>query len=48
MDTAVGFSLIVHVAENVYITGSVDALSDWSTSSALIMGTADYPTWSSE
>ncbi|KAI0736308.1 glucoamylase [Fomitopsis betulina] len=32
--------------ENLYITGSVDALSDWSTSSALIMSAADYPTWS--
>ncbi|EPS97511.1 hypothetical protein FOMPIDRAFT_154119 [Fomitopsis schrenkii] len=32
--------------ENLYITGSVDALSDWSTSSALIMSSADYPTWS--
>ncbi|KAH9936549.1 glucoamylase [Fomitopsis serialis] len=32
--------------ENLYITGSVDALENWSTRDALIMSAADYPTWS--
>ncbi|KAI0926850.1 hypothetical protein AcV5_007534 [Taiwanofungus camphoratus] len=32
--------------ENLYITGSVAALENWSTDNALIMSSADYPTWS--
>ncbi|CCL98856.1 uncharacterized protein FIBRA_00862 [Fibroporia radiculosa] len=32
--------------ENVYITGSVNALENWSATNALIMSAADYPTWS--
>ncbi|KZT67263.1 carbohydrate-binding module family 20 protein [Daedalea quercina L-15889] len=32
--------------ENLYITGSVDALENWSVDNALIMSAADYPTWS--
>ncbi|KAG9036798.1 hypothetical protein FRB95_007896 [Tulasnella sp. JGI-2019a] len=33
--------------ENIYLTGSVDALSDWSPSagSALLMSSASYPYW---
>ncbi|KAH9939214.1 glycoside hydrolase family 15 protein [Amylocystis lapponica] len=31
--------------ENVYITGSVGALNTWSTDNALILNTANYPTW---
>ena len=33
--------------ENLYITGSVDALENWSVDDALILSAADYPTWSS-
>ena len=34
-------------AENIYITGSVDALQNWSPDTALILSAANYPTWSS-
>ncbi|THH20579.1 hypothetical protein EW146_g793 [Bondarzewia mesenterica] len=33
--------------ENIYITGSVDALENWSPDNALILSAANYPTWSS-
>ncbi|EPQ54537.1 glucoamylase [Gloeophyllum trabeum ATCC 11539] len=32
--------------ENIYITGSVDALSNWSPDNALLLSSANYPTWS--
>ncbi|KAI5118802.1 hypothetical protein M0805_005144 [Coniferiporia weirii] len=32
--------------ENIYITGSADALSNWSTDDALLLSSANYPTWS--
>ncbi|TFY50912.1 hypothetical protein EVJ58_g10834 [Rhodofomes roseus] len=32
--------------QNLYITGSVSALEDWSSSNALLLSSADYPTWS--
>ncbi|KAI0675576.1 glucoamylase [Trametes maxima] len=32
--------------ENIYITGSVDALKNWSPDNALILSAANYPTWS--
>ncbi|KAI9059251.1 carbohydrate-binding module family 20 protein [Trametes sanguinea] len=32
--------------ENIYITGSVAALQNWSPDSALILSAANYPTWS--
>ncbi|KAG7445724.1 glucoamylase G2 [Guyanagaster necrorhizus] len=32
--------------ENIYLTGSIDALQDWSTSTALLLNTDNYPTWS--
>lgn len=35
-------------AENIYITGSVGALQNWSPDNALILSAANYPTWSSE
>ena len=34
-------------AENIYITGSVDALQNWSPDNALILSAANYPIWSS-
>ncbi|KII86815.1 carbohydrate-binding module family 20 protein [Plicaturopsis crispa FD-325 SS-3] len=34
------------LGENIYITGSVDALENWSTDNALILDPANYPTWS--
>ena len=33
--------------ENIYITGSVDALENWSPDNALLLSSANYPTWSS-
>ncbi|KAI0357455.1 glucoamylase [Trametes cingulata] len=32
--------------ENIYITGSVPALQNWSPDNALILSAANYPTWS--
>ncbi|EJD01169.1 glucoamylase [Fomitiporia mediterranea MF3/22] len=32
--------------ENIYITGSVDALQNWSPDNAIILSAANYPTWS--
>ena len=32
--------------ENVYLTGSVDSLKDWSPDNAILMDPADYPIWS--
>ncbi|TBU27148.1 glucoamylase [Dichomitus squalens] len=32
--------------ENIYITGSVPALQDWSPDTALLLSSANYPTWS--
>ncbi|KAI8978782.1 glucoamylase [Trametes punicea] len=32
--------------ENIYITGSVNALANWSPDNALILSAANYPTWS--
>jgi hypothetical protein len=34
-------------SEDIYITGNVDSLQDWSPDSALILSPANYPTWSS-
>ncbi|KAF8582245.1 carbohydrate-binding module family 20 protein [Ramaria rubella] len=32
--------------ENIYLTGSVDALQNWSPNTALLLSAANYPTWS--
>ncbi|CAK5270448.1 unnamed protein product [Mycena citricolor] len=32
--------------ENIYLTGSVGALMNWTPTSALLMSSANYPTWS--
>ncbi|KAI0035180.1 glycoside hydrolase family 15 protein [Vararia minispora EC-137] len=32
--------------ENIYLTGSVNELQNWSPSTALLMSSANYPTWS--
>ncbi|KAL5527654.1 hypothetical protein ACEPAG_6455 [Sanghuangporus baumii] len=32
--------------ENIYITGSVDALENWSPDNAIILNADNYPTWS--
>ncbi|PSR78193.1 hypothetical protein PHLCEN_2v7525 [Hermanssonia centrifuga] len=32
--------------ENIYITGSVDALQNWSPDTALLLSSANYPIWS--
>ncbi|KAK0202042.1 glucoamylase [Desarmillaria ectypa] len=32
--------------ENIYLTGSIDALQNWSPSTALLLNTDNYPTWS--
>ena len=36
------------MTENIYITGSVSALQNWSPDTALILSPANYPIWSSE
>lgn len=33
--------------ENVYLTGNVEELTDWSTTTGLPMSSANYPIWSS-
>ena len=38
---------IPYLSENIYLTGSVGALTDWSTTDAILMSSADYPVWSS-
>ncbi|KAG1742317.1 glycoside hydrolase family 15 protein [Suillus paluster] len=34
------------LGQNIYLTGSVGALSDWNTADAILMSSADYPVWS--
>jgi glucoamylase len=34
--------------ENIYLVGSVDALQNWSPDNAILMSSANYPTWSCE
>lgn len=34
------------MGQNIYLTGSVGALTDWSTTEAILMSSADYPIWS--
>ncbi|KIJ17956.1 carbohydrate-binding module family 20 protein [Paxillus involutus ATCC 200175] len=34
------------LGENIYLTGSVGALSNWNASTAILMSSANYPTWS--
>ncbi|KAG6889108.1 hypothetical protein C0995_003677 [Termitomyces sp. Mi166 len=34
------------LGENIYVTGSVSALQNWSPSSALLLSSASYPIWS--
>lgn len=36
------------LVENIYIAGSVDTLENWSPDNALLLSSADYPTWSSK
>ncbi|KAJ7069509.1 glucoamylase [Mycena amicta] len=45
---AVTFNVVAttFLGENIYITGSNDALENWSTDNALILSPANYPTWS--
>ncbi|GJE98974.1 glycoside hydrolase family 15 protein [Phanerochaete sordida] len=34
------------LGENIYLTGSVNALENWSPDNALLLSAANYPTWS--
>ncbi|TCD70790.1 hypothetical protein EIP91_001821 [Steccherinum ochraceum] len=34
------------LGENIYVTGSVDALKNWSPDNALLLSSAKYPVWS--
>ncbi|KAJ7625223.1 glucoamylase [Mycena polygramma] len=45
---AVTFNVVATtvVGEDIYITGNVDSLEDWSPDNALILSPANYPTWS--
>ncbi|KAJ6611412.1 glycoside hydrolase family 15 protein [Mycena sp. CBHHK59/15] len=45
---AVTFNVVATtvIGEDIYITGNVDSLQDWSPDNALILNPANYPTWS--
>ncbi|KAJ7160073.1 glucoamylase [Mycena filopes] len=45
---AVTFNVVATtvIGEDIYITGSVDSLQNWSPDTALILSPANYPTWS--
>ncbi|KAJ7451618.1 glucoamylase [Mycena latifolia] len=45
---AVTFNVVATtvLGENIYLTGAVDALKNWSPDNALILSPASYPTWS--
>jgi len=45
---AVTFQVVANTVngENIYVTGSLDALVNWSPDNALILSPANYPTWS--
>ncbi|KAJ7069525.1 glucoamylase [Mycena amicta] len=45
---AVTFNVVATTVpgEDIYLTGSVDALQNWSPDNALILSPANYPTWS--
>ena len=40
--------LIERSAENIFLTGNLDALKAWSPDNALALSSASYPTWSSQ
>ena len=37
---------LMRAIENIFLTGSVDALQSWSPDKALPLSSANYPTWS--
>jgi len=37
---------LTRAIENIFLTGSVDALQNWSPDKALALSSANYPTWS--
>ncbi|EJU06305.1 glucoamylase [Dacryopinax primogenitus] len=39
-------SATTQYGENIYLTGSIPQLADWSTTAALPLGAANYPDWS--
>jgi len=43
-----GESVVDIFAENIFLTGSIPALQNWSPDTALALSAAGYPTWSSE
>ena len=43
-----GESAVDTFAENIFLTGSIPALQNWSPDNALALSAAGYPTWSSE
>lgn len=48
MDVPSIFSFLWHSTENIYLTGSLDALNAWSPENAILLSSATYPTWSGE
>jgi len=44
---SVAFEVLAYTqfGENIYLTGSVDALKDWSPDDALLLSAANYPIW---
>jgi glucoamylase len=37
---------LTRAAENIFLTGSIPELQNWSTSSAIALNANNYPTWS--
>lgn len=42
------FSILTNLIENIYLTGSVDALQNWSPDNAMLLSSSNYPIWSSK
>lgn len=39
---------LIPFKENIYITGNLDVLQNWSPDNALLLNATNYPIWSSE
>jgi alpha-amylase len=37
--------ILTFAAENVFVTGSMDAIGSWNPGKAIALSSADYPTW---
>ena len=39
------YGLMIIATENIFLTGSVDALQNWSPDNAIPLSSTNYPTW---